>query len=72
MLVQPRVVEEVVAWRRAIMRPSDGGAAGPLAALVAALLQEDALPELTVGGTTAQSLVEVLRDKPAAFGPFLG
>jgi len=71
MLVQPRVVEEVVAWRRAIMRPSDGGAAGPLAALVAALLHEDALPELTVGGTTAQSLVEVLRDKPAAFGPFL-
>src|SRR5262249_47013687 len=71
MLIQPRVVEEVIAWRRAVVRPSDGGATGPLSALAEVLLQGAALPELAVGGTTAQSLVDVLRDKPTALAPSL-
>ena len=37
----------------------------------AALLQEDALPELAVGGITTQSIAEVLRDKPSALAPSL-
>jgi hypothetical protein len=71
MLTQPRVVEEAVAWRHAVLRPGDAGAGGPLASLAAALLAEGALPELAAGGTTARSLAEVLRDKPAALAPLL-
>jgi hypothetical protein len=71
MLTQPRVIEDAVAWRHAVFRPSDGGAGGPLAALAAALLLDDALPELALGGTTSESIADILRDKPAALTPSL-
>ena len=69
MLTQPRVVEDVIAWRRAVLRPGD--AEQPLASLAMALVQEGALPELAIGGVTVESLAEVLRDKPSALAPSL-
>ncbi|MBV9860392.1 MAG: AAA family ATPase [Alphaproteobacteria bacterium] len=70
MLVQPRVVEEVTAWRQAIFRPNDQ-AAGPIDSLAAALLTGEALPELAAAGTDAVALAGLLRDKPAALLPLL-
>jgi hypothetical protein len=69
MLTQPRVVEDVIAWRRAVLRPGD--AASAIDSLAGALLQDGALPELATAGLTPQSLAEVLRDKPSALAPSL-
>ncbi|MBV8888360.1 MAG: AAA family ATPase [Alphaproteobacteria bacterium] len=71
MLVQPRVVEEVAAWRTAVLRPSDDPG-GPVASLAAALLADSALPELAATGTDQAALTELLRDKPAAILPSCG
>lgn len=71
MLIQPRVVEDVVAWRHAVLRPGDAGADGPLMSLAKALVQDGAVPELTAGGTTAEALAEVLHDRPAMLLPSL-
>ena len=65
MLVQPGVIEGIGLWRRAILRPSD--ARGDLfAGLAAALLREEALPELAAAGTQAGELTQALRQAPRA------
>jgi YD repeat-containing protein len=69
MLTQPRVIEEVNAWRRAVLRPGDPD--GPVASLAGALLEDGALPELALAGIDAASLAELLRDKPSALAPSL-
>ncbi len=69
MLVQPRVVDGVGVWRRAILRPSE--AATPTDALAAALLRDGALPELAAGGLDAAKLAALLADTPAAVAPLL-
>jgi hypothetical protein len=71
LLMQPRVIEDVVAWRYALMRPSDAREGGPMASLAAALLQASALPDLAAGGTDAATLADILRTKPAALLPSL-
>ncbi|HXO25975.1 MAG TPA: tetratricopeptide repeat protein [Thermoanaerobaculia bacterium] len=65
MLLQPGVIEGIGLWRRAILRPSD--ARGDLfAGLAAALLREEALPELAAAGTQAGELAQALRQAPRA------
>ena len=65
MLVQPGVVEGVGLWRRAVLRPSER--AGDLFdGLAAALLRDEALPELASDGTTPQQLAGMLRSNPEA------
>jgi WD40 repeat protein len=65
-LVQPGVIEGADLWRRAILRPSDGG--GDLfRALAAAVLAPLALPELGADGTSVEQLAELLRERRAAF-----
>lgn len=64
MLVQPAVVEGVGLWRRAVLRPAERK--GDLFdGLAAALLAEEALPELASDGTTADKLAALLRANPA-------
>jgi hypothetical protein len=60
-LTRPRVVEHVIAWRRAVFKP-DVGAQSSLAGFAAALLSEHALPELAVETTPLEKL---LSDPPA-------
>jgi hypothetical protein len=61
-LTRPRVVEHVIAWRRAIFKP-DVGSQSSLAGFAAALLDENALPELADEATP----LEALLSDPAAF-----
>lgn len=61
LLMRPRVIEHVIAWRRAMFRPSISSQ-GPLTGLASALVAETALPELA--GET-RPLEELLRDPPA-------
>ena len=65
LMIQPGVMEGVGLWRRAVMRPSDAGS-DLFAALAAALVQPDALPELLSSGKTAEQLAMQLREKPGA------
>ena len=60
-LTRPRVVEHVIAWRRAIFKP-DVGSQSSLAGFAAALLDENALPELADEATPLEAL---LADPPA-------
>ncbi len=60
-LTQPGVIEGIGLWRRAVARPGDGP--DPFRALAAALLDEDALPELAAG-TDAETLAGDLREAP--------
>jgi hypothetical protein len=60
-LTRPRVVEHVLAWRRAIFKPNVGEHT-LLADFAAALLDQHALPELADEGGMAEAL---LRDPPA-------
>lgn len=60
-LTRPRVVEHVIAWRRAIFKP-DVGAQSSLAGFAAALLAENALPELADEATPLEKLIA---DPPA-------
>ena len=56
-LVEPGVIDGVGLWRRAVMKPSD--AEGNIfLGLAQALLNQTALPELALHGTTAESLME--------------
>jgi predicted Ser/Thr protein kinase len=56
-------IEGVAVWRRAVLRP--GEAAGDVfEALAAALLREEALPELGADGTSAHDLARLLRENP--------
>jgi tetratricopeptide (TPR) repeat protein len=65
MLLHPGVIEGIGLWRRAILRPSD--ARGDLfAGLAAALLREEALPELAAAGSQAGELAQALRHTPRA------
>src|ERR1700724_2728848 len=65
MLLQPGVIEGIGLWRRAILRPS--AARGDLlAGLAAALLREEALPELAAARTQAGELAQALRQAPRA------
>lgn len=56
MLSRPRVMERVIEWRRAVLRPSDRRE-GFLASMAAALAGEKALPEM---GLDASQLVPLL------------
>ena len=60
-LTRPRVVEHVIGWRRAIFKP-DVGSQSSLAGFAAALLDENALPELADEATPLEAL---LADPPA-------
>jgi len=62
-LTKPGVIEGVSQWRVAIWKPSDAG--GDLAhGLAAALMAEEALPELGSDGTSVSDLAERLRRTP--------
>ena len=60
-LTRPRVIEHVIAWRRAEFKPS-GGDRSLLGVLAAALLEPEALPVLA---PDASRVEELLRDPPA-------
>src|SRR5262245_2855826 len=60
-LMRPRVVEHVIAWRRAEFKPSTGDHT-LLGTFAAALLEPDALPGLA---ENAQRMEALLRDPPA-------
>jgi hypothetical protein len=60
-LMRPRVVEHVIAWRRAEFKPSTGDDT-LLGTFAAALLEPDALPGLA---EDAQRMEALLRDPPA-------
>ncbi|MEM9481020.1 MAG: NACHT and WD repeat domain-containing protein [Verrucomicrobiota bacterium] len=60
MLVEPGVIEGIGLWRRAVMKPGTN----PFAALAAALLEAEALPELGSDGTTAAELEKLFRERP--------
>jgi hypothetical protein len=60
-LTRPRVIEHVLAWRRAVFKPNVGEQT-LLAGFAAALLDRDALPELAEEGAALEAL---LRDTPA-------
>ena len=62
-LSQPGVIEGVGLCRRAVLRPGDGPG-DVFHALAAALLRNEALPELAHDGTTAAQLARSLRDNP--------
>lgn len=66
LLTQPGVVEGVGLWRWAVVVP---GAAGgdPFAALAAALVRDEAVPELTADGASVADLARHLRDPAAVF-----
>jgi hypothetical protein len=70
MLMEPRVVEGDIAWRRAVLRPGDVSGA-PLESLAAALLADDALPELIAGGVASGDLAAMLAERPEAALPML-
>src|SRR5207249_11279790 len=65
LLTKPGVMEGVSLWRRAVMRPSDVPG-HVFEALAAALLRENALPELASDGTAAAELAQMLQANPAA------
>jgi hypothetical protein len=60
-LMRPRVIEHVIAWRRAEFKPSVGDRT-LLGGLAAALLQPEALPGLA---ESAAEMEKLLRDPPA-------
>lgn len=70
MLTQPEVVQGVIAWRRAVFRPSDV-AGRPVDALAAAILSPTALPEIGAGGTGVAELAKLLGENPAAATPLI-
>jgi tetratricopeptide (TPR) repeat protein len=65
MLTQPRVIEGVGLWRRAVFRPSD--VPGNLfTGLATALLRENALPALDPESNGPAELAQILRQSPPA------
>src|SRR5579859_500703 len=70
MLTQPEVIQGVIAWRRAVFRPSDV-AGRPMDALAAAILSQAALPEIATSGTGAAELAKLLGENPAAVAPLV-
>jgi tetratricopeptide (TPR) repeat protein len=69
-LTQPGVIEGVGLWRHAIMRPGDSSG-DVFDALAAAILEKEALPELTADGIDAAELAQLLRETPKAALPLL-
>lgn len=65
MLVQPGVIEGTQSWRRAIFKPGDAGG-DPFAALAAALMAPEALPELSSAGTTVAEMANLIRNEATA------
>ena len=66
MLSEPGVIEGVGAWRRAVIRPSEGGE-NPFRAIAKALLSAEMLPTLTVeptGSSPLDSLTNLLLTAP--------
>ena len=63
LLTQPGVIEGVMAWRRAVMRPSDSPG-DLLVGLAAALLQPEALPEMDTGNLSSVELAPLLGATP--------
>jgi hypothetical protein len=57
LLARPRVIEHVLDWRRAVFRPSDEQK-GPLASLGAAIIREQALPELASEAVWNEALLQ--------------
>jgi YD repeat-containing protein len=70
MLIEPRVIEGDIAWRRAVLRPGDVPGA-PLESLATAVLADGALPELLTGGITGGELAALLGERPEAALPTL-
>ncbi len=64
-LSRPGVIEGVGLCRRVVFRPGDG-LGDVFDALAAALLRNEALPELAHDGTTAAQLAQSLRENPGA------
>jgi len=64
-LSRPGVIEGVRLCRRVIFRPGDG-LGDIFDAIAAALLRNEALPELADDGTTAAQLAQSLRENPGA------
>jgi len=65
LLTRPGVIEGVGLWRRSVMRPS--GSLGDLfESLAQALVQPEALPELTSDGKDTRQLAALLRRAPAS------
>jgi hypothetical protein len=56
LLARPKVVENVIAWRRAIYVPNDG-TSGLLDGFAAALTKKDALPELAEGDVLLEKAI---------------
>ncbi|HLQ91966.1 MAG TPA: PDZ domain-containing protein [Xanthobacteraceae bacterium] len=70
MLIQPRVIEGDIAWRWAAMRPGDV-ADNPLESIAAALLADEALPELAEGGISRSELAAMLGGRVDTVLPIL-
>src|SRR5712671_3310777 len=70
MLIQPRVIEGDIVWRWAAMRPGDV-ADNPLESIAAALLADEALPELAEGGISRSELATMLRGRVDTVLPIL-
>ena len=65
LLTRPGVIEGVGLWRRSVMRPS--GSLGDLFdSLAQALIQPEALPELTSDGKDARQIAALLRRSPTS------
>ena len=69
-LTRPGVIEGVGVWRRAVMRPSSGGADLCLE-LARTLAAPDALPGLSANASELTQLAELLKSGTAAVGPML-
>jgi tetratricopeptide (TPR) repeat protein len=63
LLTQPGVIEGVGLWRSAVMRPADAGS-DLFSSLAAALVQDQALPELMADGTGIAALAKQFQESP--------
>jgi tetratricopeptide (TPR) repeat protein len=64
-LVEPGVIDGIGLWRRAVMKPSDAEG-NVFLGLAQAVLNQTALPELALQGTTAETLAERFSEGAAA------
>lgn len=67
MLTKAGVIERIGAWRCAVSRPSDV-VGSPFLSLARALLQSDALPEISATGLSETELAELLRTQAGPAG----
>ena len=71
LLIQPGVVEDISAWRRAEFTPGQA-AEQPFLGLAESLFHEDALPELGRVGVTVATLALALENDPAKVPTWIG